>query len=75
MINVLCAVGVLTCDGWIDFIKFLFFVMLVCSTGNSSNLTISNVSCSSQGIYICSPVNNISNARNGTTNVIVTGKK
>lgn len=41
--------------------------------GNSSNLTISNVNCSSQGIYICSPVNNISNARNGTTNVIVTG--
>lgn len=37
--------------------------------GNSSNLTISNVSCSSQGIYICSPVNNISNAENGTTSV------
>ncbi|CAH3195041.1 unnamed protein product, partial [Porites evermanni] len=33
---------------------------------NSSNLTISNVNCSSEGIYICSPVNNICN---GTTSV------
>ena len=47
-----------------------FFVNVVCSTVNSSNLTISNVNCSSEGIYICSPVNNISN---GTTSV--TGKR
>ena len=52
-----------------------FFVIVVCSTVNSSNLTISNVSCSLEGIYICSPVNNISNAENGTTSVNVTGKR
>ncbi|KAM7433560.1 cell adhesion [Porites harrisoni] len=38
---------------------------------NNSNLTISNVSCSLEGIYICSPVNNISYAENGTTSVNV----
>ena len=53
-----------------------FFVIVVCSTVNSSNLTISNVSCSLEGIYICSPVNNISYAENGTTSVNVsTGKR
>ena len=52
-----------------------FFVNVVCSTVNSSNLTISNVNCSSEGIYICSPVNNISTAQNGTTSVNVTGKR
>ena len=52
-----------------------FFVIVVFSTVNSSNLTISNANCSSQGIYVCSPVNNISNAQNGTTSVKVTGKR
>ena len=52
-----------------------FFVIVVCSTVNSSNLTISNVSCSLEGINICSPVNNISNAENGATSVNVTGKR
>ena len=52
-----------------------FFVIVVCSTVNSSNLTISNVSCSLEGIYICSPVNNISNAENGPTSGNVTGKR
>ena len=49
-----------------------FFVNVVCSTANSSNLTIGNVNCSSssESIYICSPVNNISN---GATSV--TGKR
>ena len=49
-----------------------FFVNVVCSTANSSNLTIRNVNCSSssEGIYICSPVNSISD---GTTSV--TGKR
>ena len=52
-----------------------FFAIVVCSTVNSSNLTISNVSCSLEGIYLCSPVNNISKAENGTTSVNVTGKR
>ena len=49
--------------------------MVVCSTVNSSNLAITNVNRSSEGIYSCSPVNVISNAQNGTTRVVVTGKK
>ena len=52
-----------------------FFVIVVCSTVNSSNLAISDVSCSLEGIYICSPVNNIFNAQNGATSVDVTGKR
>ena len=65
-----CTLGSWCLDLWWMDRFHSFFVNVVCSTVNSSKLTISNVNCSSEGIYICSPVNNISN---GTTSV--TGKR